>query len=158
MAPRKKRTPTSKRPAGIDRNALRKLQDEREQIGHDRLQRLLQTIVDRMGGTKPEFGVVDGLMELSEARMVALAADPPQANAAVNATIAKCKLMGLYIDRSQVAHGSMPAAQEGEEAIIERLRERAGSRAADEFMKFIANMRRAYDGGPTIDGDAAEIE
>jgi hypothetical protein len=162
--PKKKRTPTDQRPKGIERNALREFQNSREQENHERLERLLKQIVTR--AQTPDFGIVDALIEFEESRMVALSTFPPQVSAAVAATLAKCKVMGLIVERSAVLRSNVPASFHGqpddqEEAVYERLRERGLSKSAiAEFQRFVSGMRRAYagDDADIIEGDAKEIE
>ena len=66
---------------------------------------------------------------------MALSTFPPQANAAVNATLAMGRLLGILVDRHAVAVGKPDEfrAVDREEEIIERLRERHGSRIAERF-------------------------
>jgi len=56
-----------------------------------RMKRLLAQILKRAKSV--EFGRLEALMELEEARLMALNTYPPQATAAVNATVAKCRVM-----------------------------------------------------------------
>jgi hypothetical protein len=149
--PRRRAAPRN----GIDRNEMRVYQNEREQATHERLERLLSSIVNR--GSKPEFGALQALMEFEEARMVALTAYPPQANAAVNATLAKAKIMGLVIDRQAIGKPTeFNGSADEEEKIFEHLSERIGAAGAEQFMAFVANMRAALR-GEVIEGTAEEV-
>lgn len=59
---------------------------------------------------------VDDLIdELDEARSVALAAETPQASAAISATMSKAKLLGLIVDKvdARVLTASLPTGVDG---------------------------------------------
>lgn len=144
----------------MERNRLRAFQNDREQANHDRIERLLEAVVKRE--RDDTFGYGDALMELEEARLMALSTFPPQVSAAVQATRCKAELMGLIIRKSQdIPHRDRPfngaATEEQEEAVYERLAERIGSAGAARFRKLIDTMRKSYE-GPIIDGEAEEIE
>lgn len=145
----------------MNRNVQRASRDAREQEAHDRLGRMLQTIMERQATATGVYSRVEGLMELEEIRLLACSTYPPQLGAAVQATIGKCKLMGLMVDKKQDIPSDINPLQgptaEQEQVIIERLRERVGSAATNKFIALIENMRRAYDGDQTIEGEAYEI-
>lgn len=141
--------------------------DTRNQESHDRVERLLKQMVDRARGET--FERPDALIELEEARMLSLAIRQPMA--AVNATLGKCKVMGLLVEKHAVGRpGEFTSLQgdveELEERVMENLRERIGSAGADAFMKVVADMRKAYrgddddgnGGGDIIDGEATEVK
>jgi hypothetical protein len=118
---------------------------------HARVRGLVENALSRARDPMPDLQEL--VMQLDEARQVAMTAYPPQVNAAVNAIMSTAKLLGFVIDRQQVAavvggpqdfnvHGPF---EDRERAVIERLRERVGSRNADRFMAFIEDMRRDDD-------------
>jgi hypothetical protein len=77
------------------------------------------------------------LVELESARLGAMKSFPIQAQAAVNATLAKAKLMGLIIDKQAILHGTRSGTggmmdlhgdvREARRQVIESLRERFGT-------------------------------
>jgi hypothetical protein len=90
--PAARRAATKKRGRGFAREAREKQTFAR-----------VRSIVDQaLCRPRDNFGVDEALIELEEARICALSVFPPQSNAAVAATMAKAKLLGLIIDRQEV--------------------------------------------------------
>jgi hypothetical protein len=104
----------------------------------------VRSIVDQaLSRPRDNFGVDEALIELEEARICALSVFPPQSGAAVAATIAKARLLGLIIDRQKV--GS-PQDYEFEKArtreeLLEMLHERLGPAAVERFKKFVSEIK-----------------
>lgn len=147
------------RRTNMTRDAQRAAKDAREKASHDRVERLLSVIINRQ--QNETYGRTEGLMELEESRMLAMAMGNP--GAAVAATVAKCKLMGLMVEKRQEMPPGAPGSlhgptEEQEDVIMERLRERAGPAVAARFKQLIDHMRDAYNGGQTIDAEATEID
>ena len=124
----------------------------------------VQGILDNALGRTRERGALPDLAELisqlDDARMVALSTHPPQANAAVNATRAMSRLLGLLVDRSVVAVGSPSEFMHGDvadqkRALFERMSERVGSKKAQRMLAFIEKLRDEPDDD---DGEATDVE
>jgi hypothetical protein len=111
----------------------------------------VRSIVDQaLARPRDNFGVDEALIELEETRICALSVFPPQSGAAVAATMAKAKLLGLIIDRQEV--GS-PRDYEFEKArsreeLLEMLHERLGPLAVERFKKFVSEIKEI----PSIEG------
>jgi hypothetical protein len=111
----------------------------------------VRSIVDQaLSRPRHNFGVDEALIELEEARICAMSVFPPQSGAAVAATMAKAKLLGLIIDRQEV--GS-PQDYEFENArtreeLLEMLHDRLGPMAVERFKKFVSEMKEI----PVIEG------
>jgi len=98
------------------------------------------------------FGRTEALIELEQARRVAMVADPPQAGAMVAATMGKAKVMGLIVEQQAVGSPD-EFKNKSEEELIAIMRERVGPKETEIFLKAVEQMRRAYD-GPIIEGQA----
>jgi phage terminase small subunit len=127
--------------SGVERNeAERCTREAREKQTFARVRSIVDQALSR---PRDNFGVDEALIELEEASICALSVFPPQSGAAVTATMAKAKLLGLIIDRQEV--GS-PRDYEFEKArtreeLIEMLHERLGPIAVERFKKFVSEMK-----------------
>jgi hypothetical protein len=133
-------SPEERKRIETNRAAKRKLRAEiaaREQRTADRVQGIVDTALARARRPLPDLAEL--IQQLEEARQLAMACFPPQPNAAINATMAQAKLLGFVVDKQAIAVGKPDEfrAVEQEEEILERLRERHGSRIAQRFSEFI---------------------
>lgn len=108
------------------------------------------TVQARKPGELP--GLIDILDELEQARQLALAASVPAA--AVNASMAKAKLLGMIVERAQVVQGT-PAeyAEADAEQIYERVKDKWGPRGLEVFKQAADEMRRLSSPTVVIDHD-----
>jgi hypothetical protein len=149
--------PEDRKRLEASRKAKQQLRDEaaeREKRMADRVQGIVDGALARSRGREALPDLPELLERLEEARSLAMAAAQPQA--AVAAVLAEARLLGLLVDRSVVAVGAPGEfkAAEREEEVIERLRERVGSRAAERFLTFIQGIRQENTG----DDDDGVIE
>jgi DnaJ-domain-containing protein 1 len=121
------------------RAANAKLRDDaaaREKQMQARVQSIIATALDRprLQDTLP--GLHDLIQRLEAAYDLAMAATQPKA--AIDATMAMGRLLGLVIDRSAVAIGDL---REAKEEAIRNLEEEIGPAAFDRVMKMHRLMR-----------------
>jgi hypothetical protein len=110
-----------------ERDAAKARQDRSRQQIADILAQAQAAAAARPADELPN--VVDIVTELEQARQAALACYPPQATAAVAATLAKAKVLGMLIDQSQVMTGSPPNSS-GARTIYAKIFARSWVRAA----------------------------
>ena len=152
MAYRKPEKPQRSTSAGrVERNKIARMTERRKTRQQDQLHDMMRFATARV--VSDVYTNVEALIEFEEARRFAMATDPPQAAAMVAATMGKCKVMGLIVDKQAV--GKPGDFRKTREQVIEELREAVGEGPTRQFLKMIENMRRAYN-GPVIDGEAEE--
>ncbi len=124
--------------------------DAREQRTRDRVDQIVTTALSRTGSRDGLPTVPDLVEKLEKAYALAMATSQPVA--AVSATMATGRLLGLVIDRSAVAiaqvgperfHGDIEVQRE---AVFERIRERVGSARAQWFITFMQEEMRNGSG------------
>jgi hypothetical protein len=124
--------------------------DAREQRTRDRVDQIVTTTLSRTGSRDGLPTVPDLVEKLEKAYALAMATSQPVA--AVSATMAIGRLLGLVIDRSAVAiaqvgperfHGDIEVQRE---AVFERIRERVGSARAERFITFMQQEMRNGSG------------
>lgn len=159
MARQGRRRGSGGTPTTVTRDMQRGYREQREQAAHERIERILSVLVNREA--TPKYTEIDALMELEEGRRLALSAYPPQVNAAVNATLIKCKLMKLIGESAtKLPAGINPLAgpiPAREDIVMQQLRDRIGDGPAmDAFVKFLNDLKEAHD-GDVIEGEAEDI-
>jgi hypothetical protein len=123
--------------------------EAREQAAAERaaIDMQVRTIADgaivKAEALKPELpGLIDLLDELEEARQVALATEAPAA--AVQATMAKGKLLGLWVDKQAIVTGTPDQfrnADEEQAHIHGDIAQRFGPKGLQKFRAFVNEMR-----------------
>jgi hypothetical protein len=154
-------SPEQKKRLEANRKAKERLRDEaqvRERRVADRVQSIVDDTLARSRGRQALPDLSELLERLEEARALAMATSQP--TAAVAAIMAEARLLGLEVNRSMVAVGSPEEfrAIESREAVIERLRERFGSRRADRFLAFIEREEQEIDGNEVTEGGPSDAD
>jgi hypothetical protein len=113
----------------------------------------------RSRGREALPNVAELIQQLEEARHLAMATSQPKA--AIDATMAMGRLLGLVIDRSAVAVGSPDDFRKTQEQIIQDMREAIGDGPTQQFLEAMENMRRTYNGrrgdDDVIEGEARHL-
>ena len=149
MTYRKPKKPQRTTSAGrVERNKIARMAEERKSRQQEQIHEMMRLATARV--VSEVYTHVEALMEFEEARRFAMVSDPPQASAMVAATMGKCKVMGLIIDKQAV--GKPEDFKKTREQVIEELREAIGEGPTRQFLKMVEDMRRAYN-GPVIDGE-----
>jgi hypothetical protein len=138
-------SPNERKKIDVNRAAKAKIKSEvdaREQRTRDRVDQIVTTALSRTGSRDVLPTVPDLVEKLEKAYALAMATSQPVA--AVSATMAIGRLLGLVIDRSagaiaQVGHGDIEVQRE---AVFERIRERVGSARAERFITFMQQEMR----------------
>jgi hypothetical protein len=108
-----------------------------------RVSKIVDDALDRTRARDTLPDIAELVAQLDEARMAALACYPPQAGAAVAATMAAAKLLGYVVDKSAVAIGDFREGKpQTTEELIADMRDQHGEEAAQRFLDFIENERR----------------
>lgn len=137
------------------RDPLRKMLDEHAARHHQRHEEMVEAIkaqaLENLERLQTEgYSREMALAELEAARLAALQTLPVQAAAAVAATLAKAKIMGLVIDKQAVLHGNATTGgadlltgdiRENQRKLIEDLRDRVGSTMTDAFVRMLRDMK-----------------
>ena len=108
-----------------------------------------------LGAASPRPTVDTLLVELEEARTLALRAELP--DAAVRASMAKARLLGLDIERQAIVTGTPEdfcggSLENEDERSYAEIRREYGEQAEIEFRRFVARVR-AIDDGKVIEHD-----
>jgi hypothetical protein len=119
---------------------------ERDKMIRTRVDRLVSDALDRSKRSDDLPDRAEIIARLEEARHVALSCWPPQCQAAANCAMYEAKLLGYVIEQTAVGSPEefpvlTGSTEEAERAVIERLRERVGSKATDRFVAMIRDMR-----------------
>jgi hypothetical protein len=134
---------------------LRGDKDARDAAVHVRVQGIIDQSLKRSRGALALPDIEELVARLEEARALAMATSQP--GHAVAAVMAQAKLLGLVVEMQAVGRPEEIRALQGDvaeqqQALIERLREKHGSRAAEKFARFIEYMKRDDD-NDVIDGE-----
>jgi hypothetical protein len=137
-----RRSPEEKRAIEERRSRHQRRRDEtaaREAAMNRHIEAILEQAKARSRDALPVAELVE---KLERARMFALATNQP--GPAVNAVLAKAKILSLLGGTSAVMRGTLGefAEMQSEAAIIARLRKRLGTRRTDAFLKLVERIRR----------------
>jgi hypothetical protein len=121
-----------------------------------RVSKIFDDALDRTRARDTLPDIAELVAQLDEARMAALACYPPQAGAAVAATMAAAKLLGYVIDKSAVAVADFRTPKTRED-VLNDLREAIGDGPTQQFLEIVESMRRAYNGDDVIEGSARRL-
>jgi hypothetical protein len=131
----------------------------RKAANENRLFRRIEKIADavatraRKHGVPELYIVAHAMVELEEARITALQAYPPQASAAVAATMGKAKLAGLIVERSEIGLPGEFAKARSTEQVLQIVEERGGREALTLFTQFLKKIN-----SKVIEGEVIEVE
>jgi len=102
------------------------------------------------------FDIEQALVELEDARRLAVNAHPPQVASAITAIMGKAKLKGMLVDQSIVGSPDDFRRARNDEEMMDMLERRGGARAVEAFKRFWQEIEQ-LDEEPVMIEDKRDV-